>query len=130
MDLRIQQLEARVEKLERELRKSSRNSSRPPSSDLPSSPPRSKDPSGRKQGAQDGHEGHGRPLLPAWAVNEVIVSWDGLRPASRLVLPVLLAGVLISSFDTIAELGRYVLIGGLLMWAHTTARVAARLAAT
>jgi transposase len=72
MDRRIQQLEARVEKLERELRKSSRNSSRPPSADPPGSPSRSKDPSGRKRGAQDGHEGHGRPLLPAWAVDEVI----------------------------------------------------------
>jgi transposase len=79
MDQRIQQLEARVEKLERELSKSSRNSSRPPSSDPPGSPPRrgSKDPSGRKRGAQDGHEGHGRPLLPAWAVDEVIEHWPG-----------------------------------------------------
>jgi len=75
MDRRIQQLEARVEKLERELKKSSRNSSRPPSADPPSAPARSKDPSGRKQGAQDGHEGHGRPLLPAWAVDEVIEHW-------------------------------------------------------
>jgi transposase len=72
MDRRIQQLEARVEKLERELRKSSRNSSRPPSSDPPGSPARGKDPSGRKRGAQDGHEGHGRPLLPAWAVDDVV----------------------------------------------------------
>lgn len=75
MDGRIQQLEARVEKLERELSRSSRNSSRPPSSDPPSSPPRSKDPSGRKRGAQPGHEGHGRPLLPAWAVDEVVDHW-------------------------------------------------------
>jgi transposase len=75
MDRRIQQLEARVEKLERELRRSSRNSSSPPSSDPPSSPARSKDPSGRKRGAQDGREGHGRPLLPAWAVDEVIEYW-------------------------------------------------------
>jgi len=75
MDRRIQQLEARVEKLERELSKSSRNSSRPPSSDPPSSPPRSKDPSGRKRGAQPGHAGHGRELLPAWAVDEVIEHW-------------------------------------------------------
>ena len=56
--------------------------------------------------------------------------WRRLRTASRLVLPVFLAGVLISSLDTIAELGRYVLIGGLLVWGHTTARVAVRLAAT
>jgi len=75
MDRRILQLEARVEKLERELKKSSRNSSRPPSSDPPSVPPRGRDRSGRKRGAQDGHEGHGRPLLPAWAVDEVIEHW-------------------------------------------------------
>lgn len=75
MDRRIQQLEARVEKLERELKKSSRNSSRPPSSDPPGAPARGKDPSGRKQGGQVGHEGHGRPLLPAWAVDEVIEHW-------------------------------------------------------
>jgi len=75
MDRRIQQLEARVEKLERELKKNSRNSSRPPSSDAPSKPRRSKDPTGRGAGAQEGHEGHGRPLLPAWAVDEVIEHW-------------------------------------------------------
>lgn len=75
MDRRVQQLEARVEKLERELEKSSRNSSRPPSSYPSSAPARSKDRSGRKRGGQDGHEGHGRPLLPAWAVDEVIEHW-------------------------------------------------------
>jgi hypothetical protein len=75
MDRRIQQLEARVEKLERELKKSSRNSSRPPSADPPSAPPRSKDPSGKRRGAQPGHEGHGRELLPAWAVDQVIEHW-------------------------------------------------------
>jgi transposase len=75
MDRRIQQLEARVEKLERELSKSSRNSSRPPSSDPPSAAPRGKDPSGRRRGAQPGHEGSGRELLPACAVDEVIEHW-------------------------------------------------------
>jgi transposase len=77
MDRRIRQLEARVEKLERQLAKSSRNSSLPPSSDPPgtSRPRRGKDRSGRPQGAQPGHEGHGRELLPAAAVDEVIEHW-------------------------------------------------------
>jgi transposase len=77
MDRRIQQLEARVEKLERELAKSSRNSSRPPSSDPPGRVPprRGKDSSGRSQGAQPGHQGHGRELLPSTAVDEVIEHW-------------------------------------------------------
>src|SRR5205807_1819069 len=76
MDRRIRQLEARVEKLERQLAKSSRNSSRPPSSDPPGNrPKRSKDPSGRKRGGQPGHEGRGRELLPACAVDEVIEHW-------------------------------------------------------
>jgi transposase len=76
MDRRIQQLEARVEKLERQLAKNSGNSSRPPSTDPPRrTPGRGKDPSGRKPGGQPGHEGHGRPLLPAWAVDELINHW-------------------------------------------------------
>jgi len=77
MDRRIQQLEARVEKLERQLAKNSRNSSLPPSSDPPGKrqSPRGKDRSGRSQGAQPGHEGRGRDLLPACAVDEVIEHW-------------------------------------------------------
>ena len=76
MDRRIQQLEARVEKLERELAKNSGNSSRPPSTDPPRrAPGRGKDRSGRKPGGQPGHEGRGRPLLPAWAVDEFIDHW-------------------------------------------------------
>jgi transposase len=82
MDEQIQRLQARVARqderiaeLERRLNRNSHNSSAPPSSDPPSSPPRSKDRSGKKRGAQPGHEGHGRPLLPAWAVDEVIEHW-------------------------------------------------------
>jgi transposase len=77
MDRRIQQLEARVEKLERQLAKSSRNSSLPPSSDPSGArrPQRGKDRSGRTPGAQPGHEGRGRDLLPACAVDEVIEHW-------------------------------------------------------
>ena len=77
MDRRIQQLEARVEKLERELAKSSRNSSLPPSSDPPGKQRavRGRDRSGHRQGAQPGHEGHGRELLPLSAVDEVVEHW-------------------------------------------------------
>jgi transposase len=68
--------EDRIAQLERKSRRSSRNSSQPPSVDPPSAPPRrSKDPSGRKRGAQDGHEGHGRELLPACAVDEAVEHW-------------------------------------------------------
>ncbi len=76
MDRRVVQLEARVEKRERQLAKDSGNSSRPPSSD-PSrrAAGRGKDRSGRKPGGQPGHEGRGRPLLPVWAVDELIDHW-------------------------------------------------------
>ncbi len=76
MDRRIEQLEARVEKLERQLSRSSRNSSRPPSLDPPGiAPKRGKDSSGRRPGAQPGHEGHGRELLPLAAVDDIIEHW-------------------------------------------------------
>jgi transposase len=67
--------EERIATLERRLGRSSRNSSQPPSADPPGVPPRSKSPTGRAQGAQPGHEGKGRGLLPAWAVDEVVEHW-------------------------------------------------------
>ena len=80
MDRRIQQLGgagARMSEceLERELKRSraTPRARRAPIRRCRSA--RSKDPSGRKRGAQDGHEGHGRPLLPAWAVDEVVAHW-------------------------------------------------------
>jgi transposase len=80
MDRQIGQLTARVDRLERELAKSSRNSSRPPSSDPPavrkaSKPARPKGRSGKRQGGQPGHQGHGRELLETIAVDEVVVHW-------------------------------------------------------
>jgi transposase len=73
---RVARQEQRIAKLERQLARSSRNSSLPPSQDPPGAPPRrSKDSSGRRQGGQPGHEGKGRPLLPTWAVDEVIEHW-------------------------------------------------------
>jgi transposase len=75
LEERVVRQDERIAELERRLSRSSRNSSAPPSSDPPSRPKRSKDSSGRKRGAQDGHEGHGRSLLPAWAVDEVVEHW-------------------------------------------------------
>jgi transposase len=75
MDAQIQALTERVAQLERRLARNSRNSSQPPSQDRPKPPPQPKGRSGRKQGAQPGHEGHGRELLPTWATDEVVVHW-------------------------------------------------------
>jgi transposase len=76
LEERVARQDERIAQLERRLNRSSRNSSEPPSADPPSSPPRrSKDPSARRQGAQLGHEGHGRELLPLSAVDELIEHW-------------------------------------------------------
>ena len=73
----VDALIARVTKLEEQARRSSRNSSQPPSSDGPGTPPaRTKIPSGRKPGAQEGHDKHDRPLVPSDKVNKRVV----LRP--------------------------------------------------
>ncbi len=95
-DARIKRLEALVEALRREnaelkekLGKSSRNSSKPPSSDSPADKAqrRSKEPTGRAPGGQPGHDKHERPEVPPEKVSKRVV----LRPsqcakcASRLV---------------------------------------------
>ena len=72
---RVARQEERIGQLERQAKRSSRNSSRPPSQDPPGAPKRGKDSSGRRAGGQPGHEGKGRPLLPAWAVDEVVEHW-------------------------------------------------------
>lgn len=69
---RVARQEQRIAQLEREGKRTSRNSSQPPSQDPPGAPKRGKGSSGRPPGAQLEHEGKGRPLLPAWAVDEVI----------------------------------------------------------
>jgi transposase len=76
LEKRVALQDERIAQLERRVGRSSRNSSQPPSADPPGTPPkRSKERSGRKQGAQAGHEGKGRPLLPAWAVDEFVEHW-------------------------------------------------------
>jgi transposase len=79
-DRRIEELSAqvasllrRVAELEERLRTSSRNSSKPPSSDGPAVTPRPKKrPSGRKPGGQAGHKRHHRELVPTEEVNAVV----------------------------------------------------------
>jgi transposase len=74
-----ERLEARVAELERRLKRSSRNSSLPPPQDPPSVPPRPRRPgSGRTRGAQPGHEGRYRRLLPPERVEEVVEHWPRL----------------------------------------------------
>jgi len=66
-------LQAEVAQLREQLGRNSQNSSKPPSSDAPSAPPRPKPaPSGRKAGGQPGHTGHGRKLVPVEQVNRVL----------------------------------------------------------
>jgi transposase len=75
LEKRVAQQDERIARLERQTKRSSRNSSQPPSQDPPGAPKRGKDPSGRRPGGQPGREGKGRPLLPAWAVDGVVEHW-------------------------------------------------------
>jgi transposase len=70
-------LTQRVKLLEERLGLNSTNSHKPPSSDGPSVHKPKKSPSGRKQGAQPGHPGKARELVPAERIDEVVE----LRPA-------------------------------------------------
>ena len=54
----------RLARVEERLNQTSRNSSKPPSSDPPTLTRPVRSPSGRKTGGQPGHPGHGRELKP------------------------------------------------------------------
>lgn len=85
----VEALLAQVAKLEEKERRSSRNSSQPPSSDGPGAPPpRTKTPSGRRPGGQEGHEKHERPLVPSEKVDKRVV----LRPKHCRVCQMALVG--------------------------------------
>ena len=72
-DALIVDLRAEISALKEALARSSRNSSRPPSSDGPQAKTRSnKRPSGRKAGGQPGHKKHERALVPLEKVDQVI----------------------------------------------------------
>ncbi len=84
----ISALQAQVEKLSAQLAQNSQNSSRPPSSDLPSVPPRPPVvPSGRKRGAQKGHPGHQRRLLDESELDAIETHWPTHCPHCATVLP-------------------------------------------
>lgn len=91
MDEQIQQLTERVARqderiadLEQRLNRNSQNSSIPPSQDPPGAPQRKRPgPSERAQGAQPGHGGKGRKLLPAEAVDQVVGPPAPSAPASK-----------------------------------------------
>lgn len=85
----IELLKQRLAELEEQRNRTSRNSSKPPSSDPPEAPKRAqKTPSGRKRGGQPGHTGHGRKLKPAEAVDRVV----DIRPACCAACGTLLMG--------------------------------------
>jgi transposase len=69
----VQSLERRIADLEERLNKNSTNSSRPPSSDLPSTKRRPPAPtSGKKRGGQPGHRRKARPLVPCEQLRQII----------------------------------------------------------
>jgi len=73
LEASVQALREQNAALQERLNQTSRNSSRPPSSDPPQSlRPRRAD-SGRRRGGQPGHAGHTRTLVPVEEVDEVVV---------------------------------------------------------
>ncbi len=84
----VQQLQTQVTELQAQLTRHSGNSSRPPSSDPPSAPPRPAPPaSGRKRGAQPGHPGQHRELLPPDQVSALVVHRPNACPHCQHLLP-------------------------------------------
>ena len=64
-------LRKQVRDVEEKLNTSSRNSSKAPSQDPYRKRKAKKDPSGKKQGAQEGHKGHAREVVPLEQVTEL-----------------------------------------------------------
>ena len=72
LEQEVSNLRTAHEQLREQTQRSSHNSSQPPSSDAPRVPPRQpRKASGRKRGAQPGHEGHQRTLYPVEACQSV-----------------------------------------------------------
>ena len=75
MEGRLKHVCAEVEKLNEQSNKTSRNSSKPPSSDPPGMGTTPKREQGKRpQGGQKGHMGRGRKLKPSASVDRVVIS--------------------------------------------------------
>jgi transposase len=88
LEARVAALVAMVQALQEQLHQTSRNSSRPPSSDppLPQRPHRPREQ--RRRGGQPGHPGSTRTLIPVEEVDEVVV----IKPAQCMHCQVPLSG--------------------------------------
>src|SRR2546423_10344009 len=69
----VHTLQEQVRTLEERLNQTSRNSSRPPSSDPPQPQHPRRPPGKRRRGGQPGHPGHTRTLVPVEDVAEMVV---------------------------------------------------------
>lgn len=74
VEAKLAAVSERMAELEARLKESSASSHRPPSSDPPwnKPPQRKREPTGRKRGAQPGHEGAARELVPVEQVDTVV----------------------------------------------------------
>ena len=72
LEARVTALEGKMQALHAQLKQTSRNSSRPPSSDPPAHPRPRRPRSTRRRGGQPGHPGSTRTLLPVEEVDKVV----------------------------------------------------------
>ena len=72
LEATVHRLQEQIRQLEERLNQTSRNSSRPPSSDPPQSGRPKRPKSKRRRGGQPGHQGHTRTLIPVEDVDAVI----------------------------------------------------------
>jgi transposase len=101
----VRDLSARVRDLEAQLKQTSRNTAKLPSSDPPSAPPAPpRVLRGKPQGAQKGHPDQQRPLLPPEQVDELIVCQPQRCPDCATALPPNLPDALPPSRTQVCEL--------------------------
>src|SRR5688500_13708780 len=72
LEARVAGLEDTIAALQEQLNQTSRNSSRPPSSDPPSSPRPKRPRRQRRRGGQPGHPGQTRTLIPVEEIEQIV----------------------------------------------------------